>query len=91
MTVRSTSTSATPGSAADRVGDPLGDLGPQRAAGDGQGDRDRDLVAVDRDAPHHVEVDDRAVQLGVLDRAQGFEDVGFGGHQAAPGRFPLRT
>ena len=49
-------------------------------------------VAVDRDAPHHVEVDDRAVQLGVLDGPQGFEDVGFGSASglARSGGFPLR-
>ena len=42
--------------------------------------------AVDGDAPDHVEVDDAAVQLGVLDGAEGVEDLGFGdGHRCAPG------
>ena len=42
-------------------------------------------AAVDGDAPDHAEVDDAAVQLGVLDGAQGLDDVGFGdGHAVAP-------
>ena len=84
-----------PGERRDRVGDPAGDLGPHGAAGDGQRDRDLDVRAVDRDAPDHVQIDDRAVDLGVLDRAQGLEDLGFGGHaalsQAESRGFPLRT
>ena len=62
----------------DRVGDPAGDLGPQRAAGDGQRDRDLDRAAVDPDAPDHVQLDDRAVDLGVLDGAQGLEHLSLG-------------
>ena len=89
MTVRSTSTRFTPASADDRVGDPLGDLGPQRAAGDGQRDRDADAIAVDRDAPHHVEIDDRLVDLGVLDGPQRVENLGLGGHLGGSGEFPL--
>ena len=73
MTVRSTSTALDAGERGDRVGDPAGDLGPQRAAGDGEGDGHADPVALDRDAPDHVEIDDRLVELGVLDGPQGVE------------------
>ena len=45
--------------------------------GDGEGDEHADrAVGADVDVADHVEVDDRAVQLGVLDRAQGLEDLG---------------
>ena len=86
MTVRSTSTSATPGERRDRVGDPRVISARSGQPATVRATVTRDVVAVDRDAAHHVEVDDRAVQLGVLDRAQGFEDFGFGRHQRAPGR-----
>src|SRR5206468_11530872 len=70
----------------DGVGDPLGDLGPQRAAGDGESDGDGDPAAIDRHAPNHVKVDDRYVQLGVLNRAQGINDLRFvDGHRVPPG------
>ena len=87
MTVRSTSTWPTPASALDGVGDPLGDLGPQRAAGDGQGHGHADPVALHGDAPDHVEIDDRLVDLGVLDGPERVEHLGLGGHWAAPGDF----
>ena len=77
------------GEGADRVRDPLGDLGPQRAAGDRQRDRDPHAPAVDDDPPHHVEIDDRLVDLGVLDRAQGLDHLGLGGHRGGSGGFPL--
>ena len=58
------------------------DLVAQRAAGDGQGDLHLRRAAPSmRDVAHHVEIDDAAVQLGVLDRAQGLDDLGLGdGH-----------
>ena len=80
MTVRSTSTRSTPGERDDRVGDPLGDLGPERAAGDRQRDRDPDPVAVDLDAPHHVEIDDRRWISGSSTGPEGVEHLGLGGH-----------
>ena len=79
------------------AGDPIGDLGPQRAACDGEGDLDLDGAAVDGDALDHAEVDDRAVQLRILDRAQRVDDEGFGhshgvltyrGHGAIPQQPP---
>jgi len=70
-----------------RVGDPLGDLGPQGASGNGQGDGHADVITLDRDAPNHLEIDDRLVDLGVLDGPEGVENVGLGGHWAAPGNF----
>ena len=75
------------GERAHRVGDPLGDLGPQRAAGDGQRDRHADPIARHGDAPHHLEIDDRLVDLGVLDGPERVEHLGLGGHWAAPGNF----
>jgi len=64
-----------------RVRDPVGELGAQRAAGDGEGDVDGDGGAVDVDATNHVEVDDAPVQLGILHGAKGLDDLGFGdGH-----------
>jgi hypothetical protein len=75
------------GEGGHRIGDPLGDLGAQRAAGDGERDRDSDMVAVDRDAPDHLEIDDRLVDLGVLDGPEGLENISLGGHWAAPGNF----
>jgi hypothetical protein len=35
---------------------------------------------------HHVQVDDAAVQLGILDGAEGLDDLGFGGHAGGPQR-----
>ena len=69
----------------DRAGDPVGDLGPQGAAGDREGHRHPDVPAVDGDAAHHVEVDDAAVQLGVFDGAEGLDDLVFGDGHDAPG------
>ena len=43
----------------------------------------RDPITLDRDAPHHVEIDDRLVDLGVLDGPQGVEDLGFARHRAS--------
>ena len=45
MTVKSRSTRSTPSSAATAPRDPVGDLGAQRAAGDGEGDRHGDRLA----------------------------------------------
>ena len=42
--------------------------------------------AFDADLADHVEVDDAAMQLGILDRAEGVDDVGFGkGHGSSTG------
>ena len=55
----------------------LGSLG-------GQGDGDADGVVADGAAFHGVERDEVALELGVVDRAQGGEDVFFGqGHRSA--------
>ena len=82
-----------------RVGDQPDDLRPHRAAGNGQRDGDLDVPGVDLDPAHHVQLDDRAMDLGVLDRAQGFEHLGLAegpgvrlaGHDWASREFPLRT
>ena len=57
----------------DGGGDAVGDLVAQRAAGHGEGDQDADPAAVDADVADHAEVDDRAVQLRVLDGPQGLD------------------
>ena len=76
-----------PGERAHRVGDPLGDLGPQRASGDGQSDRHTDPIALHGDPADHFEVDDRLADLGVLDRPERVEHLGLSGHWATPGNF----
>ena len=47
---------------------------PQRAAGDRQDDRERDDAVLDLDVAHHVELGDRALQLGVDDLLERGED-----------------
>ncbi len=76
------------------AGHPARDLRPQGAAGDRQRDEHGDRAAVDGDVADHVEVDDAAVQFGVLDGPQGLEDLLSGdGHRAGSrtgsGGFPL--
>ncbi len=62
------------GQRADGPGHPVGDLRPQRAAGDGEGDGDGHPPAgADGDVAHHVEVDDAAVELRILHRAEDLE------------------
>ena len=56
--------------------DPVGDLVAQRASGDGEGDEDLDRAVVGHlDVAHHAQIDDRAVQLGILHRTQGVDDL----------------
>ena len=59
------------GQRADPGADVALDLGPQRAAGGGQGDGDGDRAVVgDRGALGHAQLDDVAAQLGVDDAAE---------------------
>jgi hypothetical protein len=59
-----------------RTRDPRLDLVAQRAPGHGERDLEGHGVAVTHHhVAHHVEVDDRAMELGVLDRTQGSDDV----------------
>ncbi len=58
--------------------DPVLDLVAQRAPGHGQGDLHADPRLGDRDRAHHPEVDDAAMELGILHGAQGVDDLGFG-------------
>ena len=62
------------------IGDPLGDLGPERAPGDGERHGDPDPIALHRDPPHHVEIHDRLANFGIFDRSEGVEHLGLGGH-----------
>ena len=65
----------------DRLGDLALDLIAQRATGDREVDTDLDVAAVDGGRPDHAEVDDAAVEFGILHRTQGVDDGGFGdGH-----------
>ena len=44
-------------------------------------DSDLDVAAVDGGRPNHAEVDDTAMEFGILHRTQGLDDGGFGhGH-----------
>jgi hypothetical protein len=54
----------------ERLGDAPLDLGLQGAAGDGEADGHGDPPVADLDVAHHAEVDDRAVQLGVVHLAE---------------------
>jgi len=58
----------------DGVGHPLPDLGLERAPRHGEGDGHRHPATIDLDPFDHVEVDDAALDFGVLDRAEGVED-----------------
>jgi hypothetical protein len=61
------------GQGADVLGDLVLERVAQRAAGNGERDRDGDVRAVDQDLPHHVELGDGLAQLGidhVLERAE---------------------
>src|ERR671925_202144 len=57
---------------------------PKRAAGDRQGDRHLDIAAADLDVADHVEVGDRAPQLGVDHLPERLQDpVAVGSHRLA--------
>ena len=76
ITVNSTADGVTPSSAATASSTRLRDLVLQRAAGDGEGDEDGHAAVGGRvDRADHAEVDDRAVQLRVLDRPEGVDDL----------------
>ena len=79
------------GQRAHGVGDAPRDLGPQRAARDRERDGHADAVALDRDRAHHVEIDDRLVDLGVLDGPQRIEHLGLCGHRGCSWELPLPT
>ena len=68
------------------LGHPPLDLALERTARHGQRDQHADdTVVADRHTAQHAEVDDRAVQLGVLDWAQSVDDLFFGhggGHES---------
>ena len=60
----------------DGVGDPILDLVAQGASGDGEGDQDvGGAGVVELGPPEHPEIDDRAVQLRILDRSQRFDEL----------------
>ena len=65
----------------DRLGDLALDLVAQGTTRDREVDTDLDMAAVDRGRPDHAEVDDAAMEFGILHRTQGVDDGGFGdGH-----------
>jgi hypothetical protein len=47
----------------------------KRAAGDGKGDRDGDVPALDAHLAHHVELGDGPLQLGIDDFAERRGDL----------------
>ncbi len=69
MTSKASETRSTPGSA-QTCSRTWSSKVAERAAGDGQRDRDRDVAAGDVDVAHHVELGDRPLQLGVDDVAE---------------------
>ena len=71
----------TPSTRADLARDLLLERVAERAAGDGERDRDGHLAAGDRDRPDHVELGDRLAQLRVDDVGEGGEDGFAGGHR----------
>ena len=73
-----------PSSGGDGVGDPPRDLGPERAAGDGERDGDLHRVRRRRRRPGPCRGRRSTVQLGVLDRPEGLEDLALVGTAAAP-------
>ena len=71
MSRRSTSTRSMPGDLADGLDDPPARARPgRRRPGRGGRDRHDRGAPVDGDALHHAQLDDRAAQLGLLDRRQ---------------------
>ena len=65
MTSNSSRTAVDALDGADLTRDLLLERVPERAAGDGERDRDRDVAAGDRDLADHVELGDRLAQLGI--------------------------
>jgi hypothetical protein len=59
----------------ERLGHLLLEARPKRAAGHGEGDRHGDTATVDRDVPHHVELDDAAPELWVDHALEGGPDL----------------
>ena len=72
ISVQSSFTLRDAGQRSDPGADVALDLGPQRAAGGGEGDRDDDVAVVGSTvgAADHAEIDDVAAQLGVDHAAQ---------------------
>ena len=69
---------------ADGLDDPAPQLGPGCVAREGDRHRHDGGAAVDRDALHHAELDDRSPQLGLLDGSQRGLDVQWFGHVSGP-------
>src|SRR5207253_4984980 len=63
------------GNRRERLGHLLLEARPQRAAGDGQRDRDGDIAAADPDVADHVELGDRTAQLRVDDLLERLQDL----------------
>ena len=67
-----------PGDLADRLDDPAGSSAREASPGRGTATATTAVRAVDRHALDHAQLDDRAAQLGLLDRRQGGLDVDVG-------------
>ena len=90
MTVNARSTTVDAVERLDRAGDPVGDLGAQRAAGHGEGDqRPARRPPSTSIALHHAEIDDAAVQLGILDRPERVEHGRLGGRASSVDYWPM--
>ena len=76
ITVKSRATSWTPSSVVTAPLHAVLDLVAQRAAGDGERDEDvGGAVGVDLGLTQHAEVDDRAMQLRILDGPQCLDEL----------------
>ena len=73
--------SAAPRTYLDVLGDLILEARAERAAGDGQHDRQRDAAAVDQDVAHHPELGHRLAELRVDDPAERLHDLFTGRHR----------
>jgi hypothetical protein len=62
----------------DRVGHTGRDLVAQWAPGDRESDLHVDVTTIDDRAPVHSQIDDAAMELGILDGPEGIDNLGFG-------------
>ncbi len=87
ITSKESSTPVTPGDAGQRLLDLLLERVAQRAAGDGEDDRERDDAVVQLEVAHHVELGDRTPELRVdhlLERLQNLVAIDLHAASVAP-------
>ena len=75
ITSKSSETDSTPGSGNRCSRDLVLEARAERAAGDGERDRDGDVPALDAHLAHHVELRDGPLQLGIDDLPERLGDL----------------